>query len=78
MTRKALRVRADLPAGEVAKTTHVGPYAAPPQAYEAIQAWMRREGREPANHVMWEEYVTGPETPPAQTSSIVYWPLKPR
>jgi len=56
----------------------VGPYAAPPQAYEAIQAWMRREGREPANHVMWEEYVTGPETPPAQTSSIVYWPLKPR
>ena len=62
----------------MATTTHVGPYEALPQAYEAIQAWMQREGREPANHVMWEEYVTGPETPSAQTRTIVYWPLKPR
>ena len=70
-------VPVELPAGEVATTMHIGPYEGLPQAYEAVQAWMQREGRQPAD-MMWEEYLTGPETPPAETRTIVYWPLKPR
>jgi effector-binding domain-containing protein len=70
-------VPVDLPAGEVATTLHVGPYEGLPQAYEAIQAWMQAMGREPGM-TMWEEYLTGPEVPPEQTRTIVYWPLKPR
>jgi effector-binding domain-containing protein len=70
-------VPVELPAGEVAVTTHVGPYDDLPKAYEAIQAWISAEGREP-DVAMWEEYVTGPETPPQQTRTIIYWLLKPR
>jgi effector-binding domain-containing protein len=71
-------VPAELPEGEVVTTTHIGPYEGLPQAYEALQAWMRREGKEPATNLMWEEYVTGPETPPPETRTIIYWPVRSR
>ena len=70
-------VPAELPEGEVATTLHVGSYESLTEAYAAIQAWMAREGREPGE-TMWEEYLSGPETPPEQTRTIVYWPLRPR
>jgi effector-binding domain-containing protein len=70
-------VPAELPEGEVATTLHVGSYESLTEAYGAIQAWMKREGREPAE-TMWEEYLSGPEVPPEETRTIVYWPLKPR
>jgi effector-binding domain-containing protein len=70
-------VAVELPAGEVATTTHVGPYESLPRAYEAIQGWLAQQDRQPAD-TMWEEYLTGPETPPAQTRTIIYWPMKPR
>jgi effector-binding domain-containing protein len=69
-------VKVELPAAEVVTTEHVGPYEGLPQAYQAIQGWLQREGREPGE-LMWEEYLTGPETPPAETRTIVYWLLKP-
>ena len=70
-------VPAALPAGEVATTVHVGSYESLTDAYEAVQAWIQREGREAAE-TMWEEYLSGPEAPPEETRTIVYWPLKPR
>jgi effector-binding domain-containing protein len=70
-------VPAELPAGEVATTLHVGSYESLTAAYAAVQAWMQREGRE-AGETMWEEYLSGPEVPPEETRTIVYWPLKPR
>jgi effector-binding domain-containing protein len=71
-------VPVELPAGDVARTTHIGPYEGLPQAYEAIEAWMKQNDRESAGSTMWEEYLTGPETPPEQTRTEIYWPLKPR
>jgi effector-binding domain-containing protein len=71
-------VAVELPAGEVACTTHIGPYEGLPQAYEAIEAWMKQHGREAAGSTIWEEYLTGPETPPEQTRTDIYGPLKPR
>jgi AraC family transcriptional regulator len=65
-------------AGEVACTTHIGPYEGLPQAYEAIEAWMKQRRREAAGLTIWEEYLTGPETQPEQTRTDIYWPLKPR
>jgi effector-binding domain-containing protein len=70
-------VAVELPAGEVATTTHVGPYESLPRAYAEIQGWLAQHDRRPAD-TMWEEYVTGPETPPAETRTIIYWPMKPR
>lgn len=66
-----------LPAAEVATTAHVGPYAELPKAYEALAEGARAEGRElDQSAAMWEEYWSPPETPPEQTRTVVYWPLK--
>jgi effector-binding domain-containing protein len=64
------------PECQAAVCTHWGAYDALPGAYAAIQEWMRREGWEPAGSRMWEEYFSGPETPPAQTRTDIYWPLR--
>jgi effector-binding domain-containing protein len=67
----------ELPAGDAACTTHIGPYQSLPQAYEAIFAWAKQNGRD-TDTIMWEEYHSPPETPPSETRTEVYWPLKPR
>ncbi len=64
-----------LPAGEVATTTHVGPYDHLMEAYEAVQAHARQVGRKLDEHVMWEEYLTGPEVPMEQQRTVVRWPV---
>jgi effector-binding domain-containing protein len=69
-------VPVELPAGDVARTTHIGPYADLPKAYEAVAARAKQDGRELATE-MWEEYYSPPETPPAETRTDVYWPLRP-
>jgi effector-binding domain-containing protein len=68
-------VPAELPECEAAVTTHIGPYSELPSAYSAIQPWFEANGREPAEF-MWEEYWSGPETPPEQTRTVVVWPVK--
>ncbi len=66
-----------LPAVEVATTTHVGPYEQLGKAYDAIQEGARSRGREVDEAgLMWEEYWTGPDTPPEQHRTVVSWPLK--
>jgi GyrI-like small molecule binding domain len=67
-----------LPACEVATTTHIGPYDQLGHAYDALQEWARAHGRKvDESGLMWEEYWTGPETPPEQTRTAVFWPLVP-
>ncbi len=68
-------VAAQLPECEAAVTTHIGPYSELPSAYSAIQSWFEANGREPSE-IMWEEYWTGPETPPEQTRTDIVWPTK--
>jgi effector-binding domain-containing protein len=66
----------ELPAAEVAHTTHVGPYEDLPKAYDALQTEARARGRElDQTASMWEEYLTGPDVPPEQMRTEVYWPL---
>lgn len=66
-----------LPAGEVATTTHLGPYSAVSEAYDAIAAAMALHGRELDESTMWEEYWSPPGTPDDQTRTVVFCPLRP-
>jgi effector-binding domain-containing protein len=66
----------ELPSAEVAHTTHVGSYEELPKAYEALQAEVEARGRHLDDRApMWEQYMTGPDQPPEQTRTEVYWPL---
>jgi len=55
-----LRVRR-LQRATVARTTHVGPYEALGEAYQALDAWVAAEGRAVAGPVR-ERYLTGPDS----------------
>jgi len=67
----------ELPAGKVATTVHVGPYETLPEAYAALAEQSKALGEEiEMGAPMWEEYLTGPETPPGQTQTVIYWPVK--
>ncbi len=68
-------VPAELPGCDAAVTTHVGAYSELPSAYSAIQSWFEANRRQPAE-IMWEEYWSGPETPPEQTRTDIVWPVK--
>ncbi len=63
----------ELPGGEAATCLHVGPYEGVAEAYEAVESWMREQGRE-ASGPAWEVYLTGPEAQPPQTE--VFFPLR--
>lgn len=67
-----------LPDGEVATTTHVGPYDELGKAYDALKQAARAQGREVEDAgLMWEEYWSGPEAPPEETRTVVFWPVRP-
>ncbi|WP_448811159.1 GyrI-like domain-containing protein [Agromyces bauzanensis] len=66
----------ETPAGEVATTTHLGPYEKISEAYDAIAKVMALQGRELDETTMWEEYWSPPGTPDDQTKTVVYCPLK--
>lgn len=50
-------------AGEVATTTHFGPYDRLGDAYEALAAWIAERGGTPAGDP-WEVYLTSPDESP--------------
>ena len=56
-----------IPAGEAAVAIHRGPYDGLPATFEAVEAWVRSEGRSPSGPPM-EIYLTDPgEHPDPQT-----------
>jgi effector-binding domain-containing protein len=63
-----------LPGGEAATVLHVGPYDQVGDAYEAVEAWLKEKGREPAGHP-WEVYLSMPDEVPPRTH--VVFPLSP-
>ena len=65
----------ELPGGEVATTTHTGPYENLYDAVMAIDAWMNENGRT-ARSGHWEHYVDDPgETAPDRLRTVLYWPI---
>ena len=66
-----------LPEIEVATTTHVGPYEELDKAYEALGRGAAARGRRVDDTgPMWEEYWSGPGTPPAERRTVVFRPLR--
>lgn len=65
-----------LPGAEIVTTTHLGPYDTLPAAYEALQRAAAEQGRE-LGPVMWEEYWSPPDTPAAETRTVICWPVAP-
>ena len=71
------RVRAgELPAGKAATVTHTGPYDQLGRTWEALTAWMKSEGLEPAG-APWEVYVTDPgrEPDPSKWRTDIFFPV---
>jgi effector-binding domain-containing protein len=67
-----------LPECEVATTVHIGPYDQLGQAYDDLKAGAADQGRKvEESGIMWEEYWTGPEAPPEETRTVVFWPVAP-
>lgn len=65
-----------LPACEVARTLHVGPYDAAVNAYLAIARWINEAGAVSAG-AMWEVYLNDPmsEPDPQKWETMVYAPI---
>lgn len=53
----------ELPACQVVKTTHVGPYAETYKGWEAVEEWMDEHDLEPASEWYWEVYRNQPSQP---------------
>lgn len=64
-----------IPAGRFASTLHIGPYDQMEPTYADMQKWMVEQALTPTGEA-FEWYFTGPETPPDQTRTEVWFPLK--
>jgi len=68
-----------LPEGEVATTTHLGAYDQLGKAYDALRDGVVAQGRRLVEKgLMWEEYWSGPEAPPEETRTVIFWPVEPQ
>jgi effector-binding domain-containing protein len=64
-----------LPAGPAIATWHIGPYDTMTPAYDAILAWMEREGAEPAGPP-WETYHSQSDEDPATWRTEIVQPYR--
>lgn len=65
-----------IPAGKYAATVYTGPYPDIAPAYEALSAWIRRNGVEPTG-VAYEFYLNDPQsTPPPELQTQICLPVK--
>ncbi|HEX6301359.1 MAG TPA: GyrI-like domain-containing protein [Acidimicrobiia bacterium] len=64
-----------LPAGDVAVTTHMGPYDDLEATYEALAKWLESRDAIPVGDA-WEIYFSGPYEPPSQWRTDIYQPYK--
>ena len=72
------RIRAgELPRGKAATVTHTGHYEQLRHTWEALTAWMKSEGLEPAG-APWEVYVTDPgrEPDPTKWRTDIFFPVR--
>ncbi len=67
----------ELPGGPAAVTIHVGPYDRLSEAYEALETWLRENGKESAG-APWEVYLTDPglDPDPETWQTQIVWPVR--
>ena len=67
----------ELPGGTVASTVHVGPYEELPSAHDAVDAWLKKNGKE-SRGPQWESYITDPgeEPDPHKRKTELLWPVE--
>lgn len=65
-----------LPGGKVVKAVHIGPYDKIEMTYAQMQQWMSEKGLMPKK-LMWEKYLTDPQTvkDPEQYVTELFWPI---
>jgi effector-binding domain-containing protein len=64
-----------LPAGEAAKTLHIGSYETLSEEYARLERWLRENGKK-AGVGPWEVYVDDSDsTPHDRVRTEVYWPV---
>ncbi len=68
-------IATELPKATVATTMHVGPQENSEKAYEAIHAWMAKNGKSPAG-APWESYLSDEKTPAEKQKMQVFFPVK--
>ncbi len=61
-----------LPAGQAARTMHVGPYSGVGAAYEAVTNWLSSNDYVPAG-ATWESYLDGPSV--ANPRTEIFFPV---
>ena len=68
-------VAGTLPGGPAVEALHVGPYDTMTRTYAEIEAWMAEQGATPGP-VMWESYLTDPESEPNPSTwrTLIVWP----
>jgi effector-binding domain-containing protein len=68
-------IASELPAGEYATITHVGPYDTLPDTWQRLGAWVTGQGHTPAREV-FEVYVSDPtSTPPEELRTDLFWSI---
>ena len=67
----------ELPGGTVAATVHVGPYEELPGAHDALDAWLKENGKK-SRGPQWESYITDPgkEPDPHKRQTELLWPVE--
>ncbi|GIF23368.1 nucleotide-binding universal stress UspA family protein/effector-binding domain-containing protein [Actinoplanes tereljensis] len=64
-----------LPAGQVVRAEHIGPYSTLPATYALLANWFGDHARTPPR-IMWEEYVAGPgDTRESDYRTRIVYPL---
>lgn len=64
----------ELPPGPFASTVHIGPYATLGETYDRLHAWLPAHGYALAGAPR-EVYLSEPSTPPAETRTVVEFPV---
>ncbi|MCL4560200.1 MAG: GyrI-like domain-containing protein [Chloroflexi bacterium] len=65
----------EIPAGRMVSCLYTGPYSEMGKAYEEINQWIKDHGYE-ATGLVYEHYLTGPETPQAEHQTRIVFVLK--